>query len=143
MTCAQSTITDEKVSLPPPLLEVIGWYPTAGVNRGRILAMYATDFSLTINIVFWDGRDVWEYSTITLDRTSPRFKSLFRDAENYTGPVGVIVGRLMDFDFMKIEVEMTPEGDAPWFLRSKLVAVKIIPWPVWWDNRPARQRGKK
>lgn len=123
--------------------EIAGWYPLAGTNRGRIKSVYMVGPWLIINIVFCDGAAFIEHTTIGVDRATPFSKSIILEAKNYTGVISERRGRLTEFDYMKIEVEMTPEGAAPWFLRSKLASLKIIPWPVWWDNRPARRRGEK
>jgi hypothetical protein len=119
---------------------VSGWFPPPGEQRGRVKSIYLDEDLLTVNVIFCDGGTFLENSTFVVDRATPFFFALFNDAITYTGPVTERQGRIWEFDYMKIVVEMTTEGPAPWFLRSQLASLKIVPWPFWWDNRPKQQR---
>lgn len=123
-----------------PRPEVSGWFPPAGERRGRVKSIYLDDDLLTVNVIFCEGGAFLETSSFVVDRATPFFSALFNDAITYTGPVAERQGRIWEFDYMKIIVEMTAEGQAPWFLRSQLASLKILPWPTWWDNRPISTR---
>lgn len=140
MTCTEIHPSKKFAKPLAPRPEVTGWYPTVGTNRGRVKSIFLIDDRLTINIVFCDGAAFVEHTTIVVERATPFFAAIFQDAENYTGPISERQGRLWEFDYMKILVEMTSQGPSSWFLRAQLASLKIVPWPIWFDNRPKRQR---
>jgi hypothetical protein len=127
-------------AMPRP--EIIGWRPVAGKNCGRVLAIRRNENQVVVDVIFCEGGAYRGNTRFVVDFDTPFFSSLIDDAIMYTGPIHERQGRLWEFDYMKINVEMTDEGPAPWFERSQIKLLKIVPWPTWFDNRP-RTTGKK
>ncbi len=125
-----------------PRPEIVGWYPPEGKYCGRVLAINLTENLMAVDVIFCEGGDYGGNTRFVVDRATPFFLALFSDASAYTGLVQNRQGRIWEFDYMKINLEMTAEGPAPWFLRPQVSSLKIEPWPVWFDNRPSAKRKK-
>ena len=128
--------------LHAPRPEITGWRPVAGKHCGRVVAIHRNENQLVVDVIFCDGGAFRGDTRFVVDCATPFFSSLFEDAITYTGPIHERQGRIWEFDYMKINVEMSQEGPAPWFERSQITSLKIVPWPTWYDNRP-RTTGKK